>query len=119
MVACLPSEYRKTPAGCGVAKNFGADLRGARTHRSKLSRLHCEGTDRLLWLRARELMVAQGFRSCSLWVFPQNARAIKFYQSVGFAADPSPPKSFGLGGQQLQEVRYVCQLDGCQPTSTS
>ena len=70
------------------------------------------GTGRLLWLRAKELMVTQGFRSCSLWVFPQNERAIKFYQAAGFAADPSAPKSFELGGQQLQEVRYVCQLDG-------
>jgi len=70
------------------------------------------GTGRLLWLRAKELMVEQGFKSCSLWVFPQNARAIKFYQAAGFVADPSPPKNFELGGQKLQEVRYVCQLDG-------
>jgi ribosomal protein S18 acetylase RimI-like enzyme len=70
------------------------------------------GTGRLLWLRARELMTAQGYRSCSLWVFPQNARAIRFYQAAGFSADLSPPKYFKLGGQQLQEVRYVCQLDG-------
>lgn len=70
------------------------------------------GTGRLLWLRAKELIVAQGFRSCSLWVFPQNARAIRFYQAAGFVADPSPPKNFELGGQQLQEVRYVCPLVG-------
>lgn len=69
------------------------------------------GTGLLLWLRAKELMVAQGFKSCSLWVFAQNNRAIKFYQAAGFVADASPPKSFELGGQQLQEVRYVCQLD--------
>ena len=65
-----------------------------------------------LWLRARQLMLVQGFRSCSLWVFPQNDRAIKFYRSVGFAPDGSAPKSFELGGTQLQEVRYVAQLDG-------
>jgi L-amino acid N-acyltransferase YncA len=69
------------------------------------------GTGRLLWLRAKELMLAQGFKSCSLWVFPKNSRAIKFYQAAGFVADSSPPKNFELGGQQLQEVRYVCQLD--------
>jgi ribosomal protein S18 acetylase RimI-like enzyme len=69
------------------------------------------GTGRLLWLRARELMVAQGFKSCSLWVFPQNARAIKFYRAAGFIADSSSLRKFELGGQQLQEVRYVCQLD--------
>ena len=70
------------------------------------------GAGRSLWLRARELMLAQGFRSCSLWVFPQNDRAIQFYHSAGFAHDGSAPKSFELGGAQLQEVRFVSQLDG-------
>jgi L-amino acid N-acyltransferase YncA len=70
------------------------------------------GAGRLLWLRARELMLAQGFTSCSLWVFPQNDRAIKFYRSAGFTHDGSAPKSFELGGTQLQEVRFVSQLDG-------
>lgn len=40
------------------------------------------GVGRLLWLRARALMLAQGFQSCSLWVFPQNERAIRFYRST-------------------------------------
>jgi len=70
------------------------------------------GAGRLLWLRAKELMLEQGFKSCSLWVFPQNDRAIKFYHSAGFAHDGSVPKSFELGGAQLQEVRFVSQLDG-------
>ena len=70
------------------------------------------GAGRLLWLRARELMLEQGFKSCSLWVFPQNDRAIQFYRSAGFAHDGSAPKSFELGGAQLQEVRFVSQLDG-------
>ena len=69
------------------------------------------GTGRALWLRAKELMLKQCFKSCSLWVFPQNTRAIKFYRSAGFNCDSSPPKSFELGGKQLQEVRYACQLD--------
>jgi len=70
------------------------------------------GAGRLLWLRAKELMVEQGFKSCSLWVFPQNERAIKFYRSVGFSHDGAPPKNFELGGAQLQEVRFVSQF-GC------
>jgi len=70
------------------------------------------GAGRSLWLRARELMLAQGFTACSLWVFPQNDRAIKFYSSAGFAHDGSAPKSFELGGAQLQEVRFVSRLDG-------
>lgn len=75
------------------------------------------GVGRLLWLRARELMLAQGFTSCSLWVLPQNDRAIKFYHAAGFAHDGSAPKSFELGGAQLQEVRFVAKLHG-QPFDT-
>ena len=65
------------------------------------------GAGRALWLRARELMLAQGFKSCSLWVFPQNSRAITFYQAAGFHRDSSPTKSFELAGRQLEEVRYA------------
>src|SRR5256885_574598 len=54
------------------------------------------GTGRLLWFRARELMQQQGFGTCSLWVFPQNERAIRFYRAAGFIADPAPPKTFEL-----------------------
>ncbi len=69
------------------------------------------GAGRQLWLRARELMRDHGFTTCSLWVFPQNERAIRFYRAAGFVADARPPQSFELGGRQLQEVRYVCRLD--------
>ncbi|MBT2771096.1 GNAT family N-acetyltransferase [Halomonas sp. ISL-60] len=70
------------------------------------------GVGRVLWLRAKELMLVQGFKSCSLWVFPQNERAIKFYRSIGFAHDGAAPKNFELGGARLQEVRFVSQLIG-------
>ncbi|MDQ7730754.1 GNAT family N-acetyltransferase [Halomonas sp. SpR8] len=68
------------------------------------------GAGRLLWLRAKELMLEQDFKSCSLWVFPQNERAIKFYHSAGFSHDGAAPKNFELGGAQLQEVRFVSQF---------
>jgi ribosomal protein S18 acetylase RimI-like enzyme len=70
------------------------------------------GVGRLLWLEARELMHRQGFETCSLWVFPQNERAIRFYRAAGFVADPAPPKEFELDGQRLQEARFVCSLEG-------
>ena len=69
------------------------------------------GAGRLLWQGAKELMLEQGFKSCNLWVFPQNERAIKFYHSVGFAHDGAAPKHFELGGAQLQEVRFISQFD--------
>ena len=69
------------------------------------------GAGRVLWLHAKSRMLEQHYMSCSLWVFQQNARAVKFYEAAGFVRDPSPPKSVELGGRQLIEVRYVCQFD--------
>jgi ribosomal protein S18 acetylase RimI-like enzyme len=69
------------------------------------------GIGRQLWSNASARLRSQGFRSCSLWVFPQNARAIGFYEAAGFALDTISPKSFQLAGLQLQEVRYVRRLD--------
>jgi L-amino acid N-acyltransferase YncA len=71
-----------------------------------------KGVGRQLWSRARELLRQQGYSSCSLWVFPENERAIRFYRSVGFVADTLPPRHFEFGSQQLLEVRYVCRIDG-------
>jgi L-amino acid N-acyltransferase YncA len=68
------------------------------------------GAGRSLWLRARELMRAQGFESCSLWVLAQNERAIRFYGAAGFVQDGEPPKTFVLGGAQLQEMQMVAGL---------
>ena len=70
------------------------------------------GAGRMLWLRARELMLAQDFTSCSLRVFPKNERAINFYRAAGFVRTPSPPKHFELGGKQLQKVQFVSLLKG-------
>lgn len=72
------------------------------------------GTGRQLWSSARQRMRSQGFGSCSLWVFAQNARAIRFYEAAGFARDSIPAKSFQLAGRQVEEVRYVCRLDATQ-----
>lgn len=69
-----------------------------------------KGVGRVLWIRARELMIEQGFKSCSLWVFPQNERGIKFYHSVGLVHDGAAPKSFELGGVQLEEVRFITRF---------
>lgn len=69
------------------------------------------GVGRRLWLHTKDLMIRQAYRSCSLWVFPENDRAIRFYRAAGFVADPSSSKSLELGGKQLQEVRYMLRLD--------
>jgi ribosomal protein S18 acetylase RimI-like enzyme len=63
-----------------------------------------------LWKQGKQRLVARGCTTCSLWVFPQNERALRFYRNAGFTPDPLPPKSFELGGATLQEVRYGCTL---------
>lgn len=52
----------------------------------------------------------ESFRSVCLWVFPENARAVKFYESIGFRLDPEGTKVLELGGAKLREVRYVRSL---------
>ena len=68
------------------------------------------GVGRMLWQRARQLMLASGFTSCCVWVFPQNERAIRFYRAAGFVRDGCAPRQFELGGVPVQEVRYVTQF---------
>ena len=69
------------------------------------------GIGRQLWSRAKDAMVQQGYMTCSLWVFAQNAPAIKFCRALGFAQSPVPMRDFDLGGQACQEVRYACPID--------
>lgn len=69
------------------------------------------GVGRELWLHAKSAIREQGYKTCSLWVFPQNPRAIRFYQAAGFVPDGSREKAFELDGRQLREVRYVADLD--------
>jgi ribosomal protein S18 acetylase RimI-like enzyme len=69
-----------------------------------------KGIGRQLWQQARDRLSLRGYTECSLWVFPENEQAIRFYRSIGFVADNLPPKQFELGGRQLQEVRYVYRL---------
>ena len=66
----------------------------------------------MLWLAAKERMLAQGYKTVSLWVIAGNERAIQFYLAAGFKPEPQSVKQFTLGGVQLHEVRYVFNGDG-------
>jgi len=70
------------------------------------------GAGRALWLHARQELAADGYRTASLWVLADNARAIDFYKKAGFVAEPDSVKEFELGGQTLKELRYVANLVG-------
>ena len=66
------------------------------------------GAGRLLWLEALQRIVAEGYKSVSLWVIAGNERAVRFYERAGFVVEPGSRKSFQLGGTTLEELRYVC-----------
>ena len=65
------------------------------------------GAGRMLWLEAKQRIVAAGYQSISLWVIAANRRAIEFYERAGFSAEPDSRKFFELGGTTLEELRYL------------
>ena len=65
------------------------------------------GRGRELWHAAHTRLKLAGFSAVSLWVLEQNARAIGFYSSAGFAVEADSAKEFELGGRTVREVRMV------------
>lgn len=65
------------------------------------------GAGRLLWLEALQRILAEGYKSISLWIIAGNERAARFYERAGFVLEPESRKSFELGGTTLEELRYV------------
>jgi ribosomal protein S18 acetylase RimI-like enzyme len=70
------------------------------------------GVGRALWDAARRDLQEQGYRSVTLWVIRDNARAIRFYERSGFAIEANSAKEFELGGAQLTEMRLVATIAG-------
>jgi ribosomal protein S18 acetylase RimI-like enzyme len=102
-------------AGCvaGFAA-FGASRdEGAPPQRAEIWAIYVKpsfwsaGAGRLLWLAALERILAQGYKTVSLWVIVGNERAIRFYERAGFVVDPESRKQLERGGATLEEVRYV------------
>jgi RimJ/RimL family protein N-acetyltransferase len=48
-------------------------------------------------------MLAHGYRSCGLWVFPQNRRAIRFYCAAGFRETGAVRESLEIDGSLYPE----------------
>lgn len=70
------------------------------------------GVGRALWEAARRDLQEQGYRSVTLWVIRDNARAIRFYERGGFAIEADSAKEFELGGAQITELRLVARIAG-------
>lgn len=69
------------------------------------------GLGRALWQASKDYAVTHAATSISLWVFADNARALRFYQKVGFQVEADKPQTFEMGGVQVQELRCVQRLD--------
>lgn len=68
------------------------------------------GVGQALWMAACRDLQEQGYRSVTLWVMRDNARAIRFYERSGFAIEDDSAKQFELGGAQITEVRLVATI---------
>ena len=64
-----------------------------------------QGHGRRLWQASRDAMVARGHTSMTVWVLAGNARAIAFYQAVGFVVEPGRVKTLIVGGAAIDEQR--------------
>jgi ribosomal protein S18 acetylase RimI-like enzyme len=74
-----------------------------------------QGVGQRLWCEAEGRLSASGFSEITLWVLKENARAIAFYASNGFAVDPGSEKTITQDGAELLEIRLRKKLGGSHP----
>jgi GNAT superfamily N-acetyltransferase len=64
-----------------------------------------QGVGRVLMEASCETLTAAGFATATLWVLDSNARAIGFYQALGWR-DDGAVKDDVMGGVQIRDLRY-------------
>jgi ribosomal protein S18 acetylase RimI-like enzyme len=64
-----------------------------------------QGHGRQLWQAAHDDMRARQFKAMTVWVLSGNARAVAFYQAVGFKLEPGRLKTLIVGGAPIEEQR--------------
>lgn len=70
----------------------------------------CTGVGASLWWAALACLRERGFVRVAVWVLAANARAIRFYESVGLALSADSATSLEIGGISLPELRYESSL---------
>jgi len=104
----MPWPYPLTPAG---SAGEIAELYALYVHPAWWS----TGTGRALMDQVLAKVRAAGYASITLWVLEANARARRFYQRAGFAADGARHVLDDLDG--VTEIRYRRALSACSDTS--
>jgi ribosomal protein S18 acetylase RimI-like enzyme len=69
-----------------------------------------KGVGRALCTVAEQELRSRGYREVTLWVLEGNERAIRFYQSIGFAHDTCEARITERGGRSVREVHLRKQL---------
>jgi GNAT superfamily N-acetyltransferase len=64
-----------------------------------------QGIGRALMDVSRETLIAADFFAASLWVLDTNARAIGFYQALGWRSDGAVKHDI-MGGTPIRDLRY-------------
>jgi ribosomal protein S18 acetylase RimI-like enzyme len=83
------------------------------------------GVGTVLWHEASGILRAGGCQIVSLWVFEANDRARRFYEHLGFTAEPGARKLYVRDGATAPEIRYRRAIAGAsanpplQPTGSA
>lgn len=75
-----------------------------------LPEVWAQGLGRRLWETVRDQLQAAGFNTVTVWVIPGNARAVGFYEAVGFVEEPDTATTVIDRGEPLPLVRYRIAL---------
>jgi ribosomal protein S18 acetylase RimI-like enzyme len=90
---------------------------GSRSSTSELWAIYVDpkhwrrGVGQRLWSEIEDQLRRSGFSDVTLWVLQDNAGALAFYSSNGFAAD-GIEKTIEIGGTELVEIRLRKALGG-------
>jgi ribosomal protein S18 acetylase RimI-like enzyme len=60
-----------------------------------------------LWRSARERLLQSGYQRIALWVLSENARAIRFYEHLGFVPVPQTQSQVNIANVVRKESLYV------------
>lgn len=97
--------------------SFGASRdEGAGSHDAEIWAIYIDapawgrGVGRALCDHALPRLRTQGFTCVSLWAFPQNTRAIRFYEALGFTGDPATEKTFTIADAEMREIRFSMKI---------
>jgi ribosomal protein S18 acetylase RimI-like enzyme len=111
----LPAECRRGVVGF-VAVGPTRDADRDRRTTGEIMTIMVDGNQRgsgvgsTLMAAGERAMRATGLAKATLWVVPENTRAVRFYEHLGWVSDGTL-KRLSIGGHELTAARYQKTLD--------